>query len=82
MIIETFLDIFFIIPQTILNLLPTLDWTIPSYIADTLDLLAIPMSIFPPDMWALMLSSVIFWSGIQFTWAGIEWVYLKIPGVS
>ena len=30
----------------------------------------------------MMLSSVVMWTGVQFTWAAIEWVYNKIPGVN
>lgn len=30
----------------------------------------------------MMLGSVMFWYSVQLTWAVVEWIYKKIPGVS
>lgn len=54
---------------------------LPSYIGSTLDLLSIPLKIFPVDLWILIISNITFWYSVQFGWAIIEWVYKKIPGV-
>lgn len=55
---------------------------LPGWLGDTLSLISKAMMFFPVDVWVVVLTSVAFWLSIQFTWAVIEWVYRKIPGVN
>jgi hypothetical protein len=38
--------------------------------------------IFPPQVWVIAITNIVFWLGVQMWWAIIEWVYNKIPGVN
>ena len=58
-----------------------MNYQLPNYITQFLDLVAVPLSLFPLDLWLLIIGNVTFWATVQFSWAGIEWVYKKIPGV-
>lgn len=40
------------------------------------------LSFFPFDIWSILISNILFWIGVHFVWAVIEWIYVKIPGVS
>lgn len=83
MIIESIIDMFFFVPHLLVNLIPDLNsFSIPNYVSTFLDLVAVPLSIFPLDLWILLIGNVTFWATVQISWAGIEWVYKKIPGVS
>lgn len=83
MILESIFNALFLIPHLLIGLLPVVNnLAIPNYLSTFLDLVAVPLSLFPIDLWLLLISNVIFWAGVQISWAGIEWVYKKIPGVS
>ena len=47
-----------------------------------IDIISPAFAIYPYWLFVLVISNVIFWIGIQFTWAVIEWLYKKIPGVN
>lgn len=80
MIIKLLLTpIFFLIESTI-NLIPA-GASIPSWLTYTINILKYPMSIFPADVWIILISNVSFWYVAQMTWAIAEWIYKKIPGV-
>lgn len=81
MIIELLVSPLFSLVEFIINLLPD-GYVFPSYISSTVQLLKIPLSIFPLDLWIIIISNVSFWYIAQLSWAGIEWVYRKIPGVN
>lgn len=51
-------------------------------IADLFSLLELGFAVFPWDLFAFCVSNVVFWLGLQMTWAIIEWIYKKIPGVN
>ena len=80
MIIELVTSPMFLLIDSIIALIPE-GLVLPNYILQTLDLLKYPLSIFPVDLWVVIISNVIFWYGAQMSWAIIEWVYKKIPGV-
>lgn len=71
---------FFLI-DTIISMIPE-NFVLPNYISYTLDLLKYPLSIFPVDLWVVIISNVTFWYVAQMTWAIIEWVYKKIPMIN
>ena len=81
MIIELVTSPMFLLIDSIIALIPE-GLVLPNYISQTLDLLKYPLSIFPVDLWVVIISNVTFWYGAQMSWAIIEWVYKKIPMIS
>lgn len=81
MIIELVTSPMFLLIDSIIALIPE-GLVLPNYISQTLDLLKYPLSIFPVDLWVVIISNVTFWYGAQLAWAIIEWVYKKIPMIS
>lgn len=80
MIIKLLLEPIFFLIESIIYLIPE-GVTIPSWISYTVGVLKYPMSIFPADVWLLLISNVSFWYVAQMTWAITEWIIKKIPGV-
>lgn len=81
MIIELLTTPIFALINGLISLLPS-NYVIPSYISSTVSLLKVPLSVFPIDLWIIIISNVAFWYTVQISWAGIEWAYKKIPGVN
>lgn len=55
---------------------------LPGWLGDFMELVANAMMFFPIDVWVIVIANVVFWLTIQFTWAVIEWIYKKIPGIN
>lgn len=81
MLVELLLSPIFFLVKAILGLFPEID-VLPSFLTDTINLLKGPLSIFPSDLWKLIFINLAFWVTVHFTWAIVEWVYKKIPGVN
>lgn len=81
MIIELLFSPIFSLIEVIINLLPN-NIVIPNFISDTLELLKIPLSLFPLDLWIVIIANVGLWYSAQLIWSVIEWVYKKVPGVN
>lgn len=81
MVIEGLLDIIFYIVYGICNVIPNSFYELPSWAVSAISLLKKGLGIFPVDVWVVVLANGMFWLVIQFTWAIIEWIYKKIPGV-
>lgn len=81
MIIKLLLEPIFFLIESIIYFIPE-GASIPSWLSFTVDILKYPMSIFPADVWILMISNVSFWYMAQMTWAIVEWIIKKIPGVN
>lgn len=81
MIIKLLLEPIFFLIESIIYFIPE-GTSIPSWLTYTVDVLKYPFSIFPADVWIALISSVIFWYVAQMTWAIIEWIIKKIPGVN
>jgi len=81
LLFELILDALFLIPNLIISLIPDTGFVLPSYIGSMIDVLKVPMSIFPLDLWFLIISQLSFWYVLQLSWSIIEWLYKKIPGV-
>ena len=79
MIVELICTPLFTLVNLIINLLPE-GFVIPSFVSNTIDILKYPLSIFPMDLWLIIISNVTFWYIAQISWSIIEWVYKKIPG--
>lgn len=80
MLLELILSPFWFLVDSLINLLPsnTLEVAIDSSI---FDLLAHGVAVVGINNFSLCIGSIMFWYGVQFVWAIIEWIYKKIPGV-
>lgn len=63
----------------IISLLPSVDTNGVMSIGN--ELLRYGLAFVPAECWATFIATVIVFEGIQFSWAIIEWIYKKIPGV-
>lgn len=81
MIIELMCTPLFLLLNGIIQLFPQA-FQIPNWLADVISLLIKAMQFFPGDVWAIAIGNIVFWILAQFTWAIIEWVYKKIPGIN
>lgn len=80
MIVELLTIPFIAVVEFMISLIPE-GFVLPSYISYTLDILKYPLSIFPIDLWVLIISNVSFWYMVQVSWAVVEWIYKKIPTI-
>lgn len=82
MLFKILLDPFFALLNFIVSLLPELpiyasgivNTSVPNFILRVI-------SFFPDGFFVNLFLSVSFYTGVNFTWAVIEWIYKKIPGV-
>lgn len=80
MIIELILIPLFSLVRGIINLLPNnpgVNLTLANLI------LFLKKGLYFTDSFVFftLISTVVFWTSVQFTWAIVEWVYKKIPGI-
>lgn len=80
MILEALLSPLFFLIKSLINFIPE-NYNLPEWIASTVAILKIPLSIFPSDVWFVIIGNITFWLGVQVSWSVIEWAYKKIPGV-
>lgn len=81
MIVEMILNPIFAITSGLISLIPE-PALMPNWLSYTINLLKVPLSIFPIDVWISVIGSVVSWFGIQLGWACVEWIYKKIPGIN
>lgn len=81
MIVELFLDVVFGLVYLITDAIPNTLYNLPDWTVQALKLIRVGLGIFPSDVWVVCIANGMFWLVIQFTWAIIEWIYKKIPGV-
>ena len=81
MIVEFLCEPIFALINLIIGFIPE-GFTLPSWLSYTVDLLKYPLSIFPADVWVMVISNVSFWYLAQILWAIIEWIIKKIPGIN
>lgn len=55
---------------------------IPNWYPQFRSLMQIGLSVFPIDVWVIVIANLAFWMTIHLSGAVIEWLYKKIPGVS
>ena len=80
MIIELILTPLLVAIETLYNLIPDFP-SIPVHLTQAFNILRKPLSIFPYSLWVAILFNILTWITIDFTWAIVEWVYKKIPGI-
>lgn len=81
MILELILTPLFMLLDGLLDLLPSMP-NAPDWISSVLDIVSYGLYFFPKPIWVAGIASISFWTFGQYIWAGVEWVYKKIPGVS
>lgn len=57
-------------------------FVIPDWFSNFIILFCKALFFFPFDVWSVVLSNIVFWVLVHFVWSIIEWIYIKIPGVS
>ena len=79
--IKGLLDVFFNLITYLLDFLPAADFS-TIFNAEALsffkNIISVMLYFFPSELFAVMLSSVIFWGGVQFVWAVIEFILKKV----
>lgn len=81
MIIELLMTPIFALIGGLIDLLPV-SMDIPNWLGSAISLVQKSLIIFPADVWFSVITNVLGWVVIHMIWAGIEWTYKKIPGVS
>lgn len=54
---------------------------LPSWFGSFSNMIATALFFFPADVWAALISSIVFWTGVNMVYALIEWILKKIPFV-
>ena len=57
-------------------------FSIPDWFSNFIILFCKALFFFPFEVWSVVLSNIVFWVLVHFVWSIIEWIYIKIPGVS
>lgn len=81
MLTELVLDVFFYVIKSFIMLLPTSTFELPAWGVEALSLIHTGLCIFPFSVFQIVFGNFVMWQVIHFTWAVIEWIYKKIPGV-
>lgn len=64
----------------IISLLPVLS-TVPRGFGALLNIIGYGCGIIGTDFFFAVIGNIVFWLNVHLTWALIEWVYKKIPGI-
>jgi len=80
MIIELLLSPIFLLINGLIAFMPAA-MALPDWGVASMALISRALFFFPPDVWAIVLANISFWLFVQLSWAIIEWIYKKIPGV-
>lgn len=80
MIIELLLMPLFALIKLIVGMLPEFTH-LPDWVSSAASLIRTGLCFFPPGVWSIVIANISFWTFVHIAWAGIEWVYKKIPGV-
>lgn len=81
MIIEGICSLFFGLIHLLIGALSFSGFTVPAWSADAAALLGRALFFFPVDVWSVVIGSFLFWTGVHFVYAILEWIWKKIPGV-
>ena len=85
MLIEMILNAVFGVINSVTGWFPDLSFIDPLYGQDftpLMTVMSVAFFIFPNWLFRAFVVSFVTWKGIQISWAMIEWVYKKIPGVN
>lgn len=80
MIVQLMMFPFWILIYNIIGMLPVLT-SVPSGFNALLDIIGYGCAFIGTDFFLALIGNFIFWLTAQLTWAIIEWVYRKFPGI-
>lgn len=80
MLISLMMSPFWTLVLFLITLLPPLDYT-PTSIDTVVKLAGYSTAILGQGFTAFVLGNIVFWLTVQLSWAIIEWVYKKVPGI-
>lgn len=81
MIIELILGPIFGLINSLINLIPS-GYSLPNWGVNFFTVVSRALAFFPKPAFMIIIANIAFWLTLHMTWAIIEWVYKKIPGVS
>lgn len=81
MIVELLLSPIFFLINSLINFIPP-GYSLPQWGVNFFTVVSRALAFFPRPVFVIIVSNVLFWLTLHMTWAIIEWVYKKIPGVS
>lgn len=82
MIAEGILNLLFGLVKAVIKLLPASIFTLPQWFTDFSSLVSIGLSFFPSDVFYVAIGNIAIWVLLHITWAVIEWIYKKFPGIN
>lgn len=85
MLLQIILAPFWLLIDIIIGLIPSLSYTFnvsPDSFALFLKNLSYGLYFFGASYFCMIVGNIVFWLTVQFTWAIIEWIYIKLPGVN
>lgn len=82
MIIEAIFNVFFTFINFLIEILPFDIQFINGGLSSFIDLLGYGVYIVGPTCFVAMIGTWITWTTIHISWAIIEWIYKKIPGIN
>lgn len=80
MIIQLMMVPFWILVYNIIGMLPVFT-SVPRGFNALLDIIGYGCAFIGTDFFLALIGNFIFWLTAQLTWAIIEWVYRKFPGI-
>lgn len=81
MIIESVLNLLFGLVRLIIAFIPT-GFALPGWLTNFITFVGTGLSFFPSNVFTISISNIAFWLGVQMTWAIVEWLYKKVPGLN
>jgi hypothetical protein len=85
MLFEILMMPFWLLLNFIIDMIPSLSYSFnmnPEAFRLFLKNLSYGLYFFDSTLFALIIGNIVFWLTVQFTWAIIEWIYIKLPGVN
>lgn len=80
MLVALFMKPFWILIMFLIGLIPSMSVSLPGFNA-LLNIVGYGNAIIGTGFTLTILSNIVFWLVVQMTWAIIEWLYKKIPGI-
>lgn len=80
MLIQLMMYPFWLFITFLIGLIPVIE-SFPSGFGAVTNIIGYGCAIIGTDFFLAILGNIIFWLTVQMTWAIIEWIYKKIPGV-
>ena len=81
MILELMFAPIFLVISGFIALIPDGVISLPNWLISFISVVKTGLSIFPPHVFTIVIANIAFWLVAHMTWAIIEWLYKKIPGV-